>query len=233
MDDGAEDAVSRWFALAAAVFLGLAVVLSVAAASHDPLPGDLPVIVWIQTPEAPLLDSAALALSWLGRFLPMVALAATVAAILWRRGAVADARLLPLAALVSPVNWLLKLVVGRVRPANDMVGVLEQASGLGFPSGHAFGAALLFGTLAAIAGYRIEHRRSRTAAVVTSVILALLIGWSRVRLGTHWPSDVLGGWVWGSAASLSLVAFSRGHRLNPKRFRLAGEPKAGPGTMEA
>lgn len=208
MTDRPAEAPPRWPALAAIICLVLAVALSLAATRRQPFPGDVPVIVFVQSFDAPVLDRLARALSWLGRFPPMAVIGAVIAGLLWRRGAVAAAFLVVVATLLYPLNWLLKLLVGRERPPEGDIGILERAAGLGFPSGHAFGAMLLFGTLAALAATRIERPGRRRAVVAACFGLALLVGWSRVLLGAHWPSDVLGGWLWGAGVALALAAIS-------------------------
>ena len=85
-----------------------------------------------------------------------------------------------------------KLLTGTPRPpiADE---ILNEAS-LSFPSGHAANAMI---TYLAIALLVPISQRQRTIAVVIAVIVALLVGLSRVVIGVHWPSDVIGGWAFG------------------------------------
>ncbi|MBA3414908.1 MAG: phosphatase PAP2 family protein [Chloroflexia bacterium] len=212
--DARAEAPPRWPPIAAAICLGLAIALSLAAMRDDPFPGDLSIILAVQAPEAPILDSLAWALTRLGRFLPMAAIGGVVAALVWRRGASNDAAVVVAATLLYPLNWFLKALIDRERPADGAAGVFERASGLGFPSGHAFGAMLLFGTMAILAASRIGPRMRRATVVAGCLGLALAIGWSRVRLGAHWPSDVLGGWLWGAGFALLLLVFDAFERVN-------------------
>jgi undecaprenyl-diphosphatase len=63
-----------------------------------------------------------------------------------------------------------------------------------FPSGHATSSMIFYLTVAlALTGGTRWHR----TAVAGAVLLSLLIGTSRVMLGVHWPSDVIGGWAFG------------------------------------
>ncbi|CAA9583723.1 MAG: hypothetical protein AVDCRST_MAG59-5190 [uncultured Thermomicrobiales bacterium] len=199
------------------VCLVLAIALSIAATRLDPFPFDVPIILIVQAPDSAVLDGLARGLSWIGRFVPMAVIGAAVVVLLWSRGAPQEAAVIGAAALLSPLNWLLKAAVNRERPSEDVAGVLEHASGLGFPSGHAFGAMLLFAVIAAVAAPRIRQPGRRAAVVASCLGLALLIGWSRVRLGAHWPSDVLGGWLWGAGMGLLLVEASS--RRSPIRSR--------------
>ena len=87
----------------------------------------------------------------------------------------------------------------RMRP--ESAGVLTSAEGFAFPSGHARGATIAYVAVVLVVGWQVlrPERRARVAsfALVTAVIGA--VGISRVLLGAHWPSDVLGGWLLGSA----------------------------------
>ena len=90
---------------------------------------------------------------------------------------------------------LLKIVVGRARPA---LSPLLEPSSKAFPSGHAAAAAACFGAL----GYLAWRRLPRPWALVVSgacLFLIALIGVTRVYLGVHWPTDVIGGWLLGGA----------------------------------
>jgi undecaprenyl-diphosphatase len=84
--------------------------------------------------------------------------------------------------------------------------IVAKSDGLGFPSGHAFGAALLYGAIAIIAPQVVADRLASRAIQVFSVALMTLIALSRVRLGVHWPSDVVGGLLFGLGAVCLLQA---------------------------
>jgi len=94
------------------------------------------------------------------------------------------------------VELLLKAVVGRPRP--QIVPHLTEAGGMSFPSGHSFNAAL--GLIAvALAFATFSYRRTvRWTIIGAAVLLSMLVAWSRVWLGVHFPSDVLAGWLGGA-----------------------------------
>ena len=109
------------------------------------------------------------------------------------------------------INLLLKELFARSRP--DLAEALRRASGYSFPSGHAMGSMVVFGSLAYVMA-RIHGRwrlRSATIAALLSSILA--VGLSRVYLGVHWISDIAAGYVagmtWLVVATVTFEAFWR------------------------
>ena len=95
------------------------------------------------------------------------------------------------------VEWQ-KILVGRMRPD---YGHLVDVTSLSFPSGHAANA---LATYLALAIFLLHSR----IAVAAAVALSLLIGLSRLFLGVHWPSDVLGGWAWALMCTLAVLRFA-------------------------
>jgi undecaprenyl-diphosphatase len=141
----------------------------------------------------PLLLGLARAFTAIGE--PTFLIAACVACALWlwfagrgRLGLV----LLTIALLGRGLSEVQKYWIARVRPDLEPHLVVVKTSS--FPSGHATSSMIFCLTLAlALAG----HTRWRQIAALGAVILSLLIGTSRVMLGVHWPSDVIGGWAFG------------------------------------
>ncbi|HWT13116.1 MAG TPA: phosphatase PAP2 family protein [Allosphingosinicella sp.] len=112
----------------------------------------------------------------------------------------------------------------RIRP--DAQGHLVPVESLSFPSGHAANATLVWLCLAMLLP---RGARSRALAVWAAVWLALAVGASRVVLGVHWPSDVIGGWAFGLFWTLLLLRLS-GHPLDEGRPAAARHPPAPSGS---
>jgi undecaprenyl-diphosphatase len=112
-------------------------------------------------------------------------------------------------------NTLLKLLFSRARP--DVVQHLVEVAHTSFPSGHAMNSAVTYLTLGALLARAESSAAIRIYLIVVAILLTLLIGFSRVYLGVHWPSDIIAGWclggAWAILCSLVARALQRRHML--------------------
>jgi undecaprenyl-diphosphatase len=103
------------------------------------------------------------------------------------------------AAVLGAIVLSTLLKSGFDRPRPDLVPHGARVLTASFPSGHAMISAAVYLTLGAMLASVQSSRRLKTYFIGLAVILAVLIGISRVYLGVHWPSDVLAGWSAGAS----------------------------------
>jgi len=110
-----------------------------------------------------------------------------------------DAMWLVLAATVGGalISLGLKEFYGRERP--DISYRLIDVTQLSFPSGHSMMSAVVYLTQAAIIARIQKNKKIRIYILSAAIFLTLIIGISRVYLGVHYPTDVIGGWTIGLA----------------------------------
>lgn len=95
------------------------------------------------------------------------------------------------------LNGLIKRLFERARPSFD--DPLLTLTTFSFPSGHTAGATLFYGTLSAYVLSRAHSSRVRDAALALWFLMVIVVGLSRMYLGVHYLSDVLGGATWSLA----------------------------------
>lgn len=107
---------------------------------------------------------------------------------------------------------LLKDFYERARPT--IVTHIDPPGGHSFPSGHSMISAALYMTLAVLIARSLERRRLRVYVVGMGALITLLIGFTRLYLGVHYPTDVLAGWTAGLLWALlcGLIVFRIGKR---------------------
>ncbi len=103
---------------------------------------------------------------------------------------------------------LMKSVLQRARPTELYYG----AESYSFPSGHSTLATVVLGLAALIFAHALPDRYHRAVYLVTAVLIAL-VGFSRVYLLAHWPSDVLAGTLFGLALVFAMAILLHGRRL--------------------
>ena len=191
----------------AAVSTALFIALGLLVAWRSPLPGETAAVELAQRPGwfEPIAEFFEGPVDEWGIPIILVA-AAFVATLRWRRW---DFGLLfLLTQAISPLNRPLKVLFDRERPTEADGGILlrSMSDTMAYPSGHAFLAMLAFGMLAAFA-WHFTSGWQRAAAMAVLTVLLFLAGVSRMALGVHWPTDVLGGFLLGVACIALLIAF--------------------------
>ena len=125
------------------------------------------------------------------------------------------------------LNQGLKLVFTRARP--DLAAALGRAHGYSFPSGHAMMSLVVFGALAYLVSRAYPSWRVRSASLSLAVCLTASVSVSRLYLGVHWMSDIVGG----HAAGLLWLATTSGTCEVFRRTRILRAARARPGAPAA
>ncbi|MBA3492080.1 MAG: phosphatase PAP2 family protein [Rubrobacteraceae bacterium] len=161
---------------------------------------DRAVLLWIHTTFPDWLEGTMHIVTALGDYWVVLPLLAAVIALFYRKGWRLSATLLLVSTAGSVVlTTVLKALFRRARP--ELFDAGYQASFYSFPSGHATVAVGLYGMLTLVLAYRMRGR-ARWAVAVSGIIVVLLIGFSRLYLGVHYPTDIVAGYL---AALLWLV----------------------------
>ncbi len=117
------------------------------------------------------------------------------------------------------MDFLLKIIFHRGRPSFEDSFLIFH--GYSFPSGHTMAATLLYGVLAVFAVIALETWRWRVGAILGALLMVLLVGFSRVYLGAHYLSDVLGAaavgiaWLVLCLTAVDTLRRSRGGKAGP------------------
>ncbi|OCT14384.1 phosphoesterase PA-phosphatase [Paenibacillus pectinilyticus] len=98
---------------------------------------------------------------------------------------------LVLVAGTAILNFILKMIFQRERPSLHRI---IQETGYSFPSGHSMEAFALYAALAFLLWRHVPTKRGRTTVILISILMILMIGISRIYLGVHYPSDVVGAY---------------------------------------
>ncbi|HEX2728530.1 MAG TPA: phosphatase PAP2 family protein [Rubrobacteraceae bacterium] len=221
--------VALW--LVAGLLVSAAVISLFAKITEDVVEGesrrfDRAVLLWIHATFPDWLNEPMRLITTLGYYYVVVPLLAVAVLVFYLKGWKLSAVLLVVSTAGGIVlTTVLKSVFRRARP--DLFDSGYTASFFSFPSGHATVAVGFYGMLTLILAYHLRGL-ARWAVVSAGVSLVLLIGFSRLYLGVHYPTDVLAGFLasplWvitvGAVYALWLTLRGRSARENEDRRRL-------------
>jgi membrane-associated phospholipid phosphatase len=180
---------------------------------------------WLEARRTPLMDEAMLQVTTLGDGIVLVVLVGVTALFLWLTQHRWSVYILVLGVFGGQLFSLgLKGAFRRPRP--DMIEAITNVSTTSFPSGHAMSATLAYGAVAWLVSRLEPTPALRRATWAVAVLTIIAIGFSRMYLGVHYPSDVLAGfaagvaWLAFVAASLEAVRY-----FAPRRPQTAGEER--------
>lgn len=204
-------------------------ILTILANTTPYLPIDLQISRAIQSLDSPIFFGSMWLISWPG-FLPQsILITVLIAFTLYLYGLHWESVMSILAAVSSGVfNSLVKSLIRRPRPGEDLVDVFEVLMSFSFPSGHVMFYTILFGFICYLVYALLKPSLMRCFLLVLFGGFIFLVGLSRIYLGQHWASDVLGAYLLGGLILAGIVLL---YRWGKSRFFLH-HPAAAPNSSE-
>lgn len=205
-----EHATRRWLEVVGLGVLSLFVfaLIGEEVFERNTMPVDTAVHAWVVAHQSALAYRIFHVITIIGGVNPMAFLGIAGGLYLWKRGHSFEAFAVLLAPLVSILTYLgVKDLYARIRP--PALGRVFEGT-YAFPSGHSTASAAICGTL----GY-VFWRQDIVpgwAALGFAILIPLAIGASRVYLGVHWATDVLGGWSAGVLIAVMSAALYNANR---------------------
>lgn len=186
-----------------------------------PVPFDTSIHQWVVAHRSTVLVHVAAVVTWLGATLIAVPVVVVGALLAISGPSRQRLKLVAVTTGIMASGLIVRLVVadavGRSRP--PVTDWATGASGYAFPSGHTTAATMAAALLTWLISRRDTYRGTTRALVCTiATIIAVTVGLTRIYLGVHWPTDVLGGWAFALAwVCFSIVAIRLRRDLVPQR----------------
>lgn len=175
---------------------------------------DTNILLTVRSWQSPLLDVAMLGITFIGDPLVLLISCLILGTWLLQLKQKSEATTLAVAAIGAiGLNVLLKQLFSRARPALwDRVVDVGQYS---FPSGHAMVSMVIYGFIGYILANR--YRRQQWWIISLTTLLVIAIGFSRLYLGVHWPTDIIAGYAAGLVWLIACISSSKiWHRFRAK-----------------
>ena len=187
------------------LFVGIpaTLVLYILAWAYPTFPGDEAALIRFQALRTGWLDDTAVGFANLGVLWVFLPAAGVLIVFLFLTRRYADIGLVFGGFMVVGLGYGMKLLIDRPRP--DYQIIEPFASGLSFPSGHSLLAVILGGLLVYLLDQWMRSVLPRRAIQAGLILVVAGLGASRVYLGVHWPSDVIGSYLLGVLALVGLV----------------------------
>lgn len=192
------------FPISMLAIAGALAFLAVVAASSAETQADVRIAGWVQAIDLPGLSAVAAVANFMTDAPMAIGLWFAVTAFLVLRGRPLEA----LAVFSIFGLWIANDLVGTIvdRPAPPVAtSEMSRDESGSFPSGHATGAVVFYGTLAFMAFSNLRSSSMRIWVVATAVLIVGVTAVSRIYVGAHWPSDVLGSIFMGSLGVLAIT----------------------------
>jgi membrane-associated phospholipid phosphatase len=178
-----------------AIAASIALVVIAAELKHGALDRvDVRVEMAVHRLDSPICDAIMMSATVIGSsyvLFPVIGIVTLIA--IYRRKRAAAILLLSAMLVVEILDAVMKVMFARERP--DLFEKIALPSDYSFPSGHAMCAMGIYGVIAAVVA--ALYPTARRPIIAIAIVGIALIGFSRIYLGVHWPSDVLGGYLGG------------------------------------
>jgi undecaprenyl-diphosphatase len=207
---------ARWAELVFVSALAVYAVLALLAYRYAYFEWDLVVSRRIQSIDVPGFYEFMAGVSWLGSGLtPSVMVVATGLLLIAAKFRIEGVICMFGVGIGNLVNHLVKSLIGRPRPDASLVEIMTRVNHESFPSGHVTFFIEYFGFMFFLAYVLLRRGAARRASLIILGLLIALVGVSRIYLGAHWASDVVGAYLAGSAWLLLMIEVYR--RLKAKQ----------------
>lgn len=193
-----------WMLCIWVAFVALSMIVNAPAMSRF----DQRMTSWIQRHHNVWCDRLASGATFLGNTETLLVIGLAVGGYLMATSRPWAAFLSALALLGMPISGAIKHLVNRQRPDSEIARVVLPVVGLSFPSGHAMTAIMFYGFIAVLIATHVQSGAGRFWLAALPLLI-LSISWSRIYLGAHWFSDVIGGLAGGSFLLLVLTLLYR------------------------
>jgi undecaprenyl-diphosphatase len=191
-------------------------ILSLLVSTTAYFPIDLRITLDLQRINSPIFAELMSLISWAGYTPQSIILTALIVGLLYISGLQWEALMgISTAVFVEAVNALVKIIVHRPRPTVDLVHVVAAINSYSFPSGHVMFYTGFFGFVWFLTFTLLKKSRLRSLLLGIISVLIIFIGLSRIYLGEHWTSDVVGAYLLGS---LVLVVSIQVYRWGKPRY---------------
>jgi len=200
---------------------------------HPVIPVDVTITREFQENKSPWLSTSMILVSTFGNIIQLMSAVVLITALIfWYFRLRLEALFIVGLSVVSLLlNVLIKLIVSRPRPSPSLVDIIQMSSGQSFPSGHVMSYVAFWGLLLSFS--IILFKRDSWwcyVLLVVSALFVVLVGPSRIYLGDHWASDVLGGYLFGGlllGVGLWIYLRLKNNGLLPSKAK-AGEKRIDP-----
>jgi undecaprenyl-diphosphatase len=204
------------FELGLLAAVGAFTTLTILVKTTPSFPIDVQITRALQSLRSPIFSGLMEAISWPGFSPQCYIISALIVLMIYLFGFHWEAVAALFATLLPPIaNVLVKETIQRPRPTVDLVEVLHILDSYSFPSGHVMFYVGFFGFMWFLVYTLLKRSGLRTALLILLGIFIALVGASRIYLGQHWATDVLGAYLLGSLTLVGNIIF---YRWGKKRF---------------